>query len=215
MTHAVARTREPFQKDRAKHDAELPVLHILLARAAVIKERTEDHIDEPRIGNIRRHILASGSARHADSKIVIPGEAGDHLAKSVDLIRKLFGDVGFKALEVVREIQFDAGKRDCGAVLLRQAKFVPRHAQMADNTRKRADFRAFRNVVRHGVEPDVVIAAVSAIERIEAADHTVFFENTNVPIVLRKPNAGGQSGHSGADDYRVVYIFRRHLFENL
>lgn len=132
---------------------------------------------------------ARGTARRAVSKLVVAGKPRDHPAKTVDLRREMFRYLRLKEFEIVRKIQFNARKSDRRTVLLREAEFVPGHTQMAYDARERTDFRAFRNIVRHCVQTDVVIPTAAAIERIQTADHAVLFQDAHVAFVLRQADS--------------------------
>ena len=58
------------------------------------------------------------------------------------------------------------------------------------------------------METDVVVASVHAIERIQAADGVVAFENANFLVVVGEPNARRQTRHASADDDGVVHVKR-------
>ena len=208
MAHSVEGTRESFQKDRTKHHAELSELHILLARSPVIEERTENHVFQLGVGNELPDIFAGGASGGAESELIVPGEPGDEFAQTVDLGGEFLRDFVFKALKIVRKVEFDAGEGDGRAVLLDEAEFVPGHAQMTNNARQGAAFRSLGNVIRHRMKPDVEFSTVMAIKRIESADDAVLFQDANVIVELSEPYPRRETGHTRADNNRVVNFIR-------
>jgi hypothetical protein len=51
--HALERPGEALEEERLEHDHELPELHVVLLRAAVVHQRAEQHVLEQRIGDVR------------------------------------------------------------------------------------------------------------------------------------------------------------------
>jgi hypothetical protein len=55
------------------------------------------------------------------------------------------------------------------------------------------------------VQADIVIAATETIERIQAANRGVSFQDTDTLIEVSEPNPSGQPRHACANDDRVVH----------
>ena len=84
---------EPFEKNRAEHNAELPELHIGFTGSPVKKDGAEDHVDQKGIGQKGADKLFGRTARFTQTELVVVDQRSDHFAKPVDLGGKFFGNL--------------------------------------------------------------------------------------------------------------------------
>ena len=69
-------------------------------------------------------------------------------------------------------------------------------------------FCAFGHVVGQGMQADVVLAAVNAVEGVEAAAGIVPLEDEDLLAREGQTDPGGKPGHAGADDdgFKVLVV---------
>jgi hypothetical protein len=181
-----------------------PKIHVPLAGVAVPHHRAEEHLDEERLGEDLAQDLPGGELVVGGSQVVVVEDTGEELGEAVALAREGPRDFGGQEVDVVAEPQPHARKGDLRPGLRGEREVVPTEAELAEELRERPFAAPFGCEVRDRVQADVVIAASQAIERIEPADRVVPFEDRDLLIVERKPDAGGQPRHAGAVDVGVV-----------
>ena len=112
--HAIHRTSEAFEEERLEHDHELAELHVVLAGAAVIHHRTEQHILQQRIRKVAAH-HGAGALRHSvERDVVVGSHQGDKGAEAVDLNGELLRDLRLQHGEVIGESQRGLAARSKG-----------------------------------------------------------------------------------------------------
>lgn len=163
----------------------MPDVHVSLARAAVVHQRAEQHLDQERLREALREERSGRSIGRGERQVVVVGHGRGEAIETGDLRRKGPGDFATQQFEVVRKVELHAGKRDARAELRLQRQIVPRKAKLPQQPGQRA--APLGRVVCNGVQPDVVIAAVEAVERVQAADRRVRFRTQmRFAVVVRR-----------------------------
>ena len=108
--HAVEWSGEAFEKEGAKHDGELAIIHIMLLRAAIIHDGAENHVLQQWVGYVTLHGFTSGGGHRAEIKGV---EGADFFGKgeeTVDLLGEGAGDFGLEKSEFIVESELAVGE---------------------------------------------------------------------------------------------------------
>ena len=203
--HAGQRPGQPFEEDRAEHDAELAEVHVMLPRPAVKQHRAKEHLHQQRIVDQSADDLPGGTAGLGPIELIVVGQGRQQPLKVVDLPGKTPRDLRLQQADVVGELQRRPGEHDRRANLRRQRQFVPRQAQLPQQPRQGALPRPPRRVVGHRVQADVERSSAAAVKRIQPADRAVALEDADAPLKVGQADAGRQSRHAGPDDDRVVH----------
>ena len=86
--HAGQRAGKSLQENAAEHDAELAEIHVVLARAAVPHQRTEEHLAQQRIGDRLGQEFAGGAMEQVAVQVVVIDQLLDQLPQIVLLVRE-------------------------------------------------------------------------------------------------------------------------------
>ena len=106
-----------LEEEGSKHDSELPVIHIVLLRAAVVHDRAEEHVLEERVVDVPLDGCAGGGGNRSEVEGIQFPDFIRQCAKAVDLGGEGACDFGFKEGEVVGKAEVASGKGYAGAVL--------------------------------------------------------------------------------------------------
>ena len=132
----------------------------------------------------------------------------DHIEEPLEVVLlrgKRLADFGNQQLDVVAETELHAGEGDTRANLRNQTEFIPTESQLAEHPRHRAAARSLGHEVGDRVQSDVEEPFAQTVKRVQTADHAVPFDDTHALVEQRQPDAGGEAGHAGANNDRVVH----------
>ena len=110
--HAVEWSGETFEKEGAKHDGELAIVHVVFLRATIIHDGAKNHVLQHWVGYVTLQGFSGGGGHRAKIKGV---EGADFFGKgeeTVDLLREGAGDLGFEKSEFVVEAELAVGEVD-------------------------------------------------------------------------------------------------------
>ena len=212
--HALPGAREALEKDRPEHDAKLDEIHVLLLRAAVIHQGTEQHVlQAARSERCRRTTARADTGGEFVRGAVRGPERADQPPEAVDLPGKCRRHLRLQHRRVVGETQHVLAPGAEGHVRLQlrtEVELLPLDPELAQQLAQRRALDPRRHVIGHGVQADVVLPAVDAVEAVQPAGGVVPLQDADPPAEMRQTDAGGQAGHAGADDGHVIVGGRTH-----
>ena len=139
-----------------------------------------------------------------ERRLVETGDPSVERAEAVDRPGELVGNVGQEMLKVVIQPEAPAGHRNAGAELRTEVEFFAADAELAHQLHQRGTLRALGDPVGERMEADVVLPVAAGVEGIEAARGVVTLEDQHLATEHAEADGGGQAGHAGPDDDRVV-----------
>jgi hypothetical protein len=204
--HALKGAGEALEKEGPEHDRELVQVHVVLPGASVEHEGAQQHVLKQRVGDRLPDVPAGRGARTGAHEGGLAHEPG-YPAEPVGLRREPRHDLRLEKREVVAESEhaLPAGPEgDPRALLGAKRKLLPLDPQLAQDLAERRPPDSLRDEVGDGMQSDVVLAPVQAVEAVQSAHGVVALEDAYALSEVRQPNPRRQAGEPGSDDGDIV-----------
>ena len=150
------RAGKAFLEEGVEHDDELGEFHVILARAAVIAKGAQEGILKGRFAKMLAEDLAGRQVGRMDGQGIEFFRCSQQAVKSIGALGEDPLDLCSQVLQVVGKTQLETREDHGRTVLLAQGELVSVDAQLPKNFRERGAAHSGRNVIGHGMEPDVV-----------------------------------------------------------
>ena len=129
--HTFQGAGKALEEERAKHDGELSVVHVVLLCAAVVHDGAEKHVFEERIADMPLHSGTCGGRNGTEVEGIEFADFLSQCAETIDLSREAAFDFGFEQGKVVIEAKFTPREGDAGAILWAEVEGIVRDAQLS------------------------------------------------------------------------------------